>query len=69
MRRNYQSNIQALPDVSGVNSDWQDGTVTFITLDATSEITVEREIESLGYVVTEHVPVENSQDGQTPVEG
>ena len=64
-----KTRIQSLPDVSCVETDWQAGTVGFVTPDSATEISIERKIEDLGYVITEHSPGEEHHDEQALIEG
>lgn len=64
-----KTRVQSLPEMSCVETDWQAGTVQFVSPDSPIETNVEQEIEDLGYVITEYSPVKVPHDGQTPVRG
>lgn len=49
-----KSELHSRPDVSCVETDWQDGTVTFVVPDSAAEATVEEELATLGYDVVGH---------------
>jgi copper chaperone CopZ len=64
-----KSKLGSLPDVSCVRTDWQAGTVQFVTPDSATELSVERTIEDLGYAILEHTPTEEQYDESASVEG